>query len=421
MEASESPDLRWARALSLAALSAALSVALLGASAQAQLAPGVQLSTGAVGSNDEGAWRGASDVVAWLRFDRPWLTTTLEGAAAGESRARWAYGGLLTATIWAPAWSGLRPSFSFAGAQQNAPLGGSVRESQGVVRLGYHRASSGVWVGGGWGDAKLVAAASDAVRTTPAPILPAGWSTEFGGWHQFGSAIVRLSVSSRARTLDVSPGSPRAVAIGPLHYDPRSRTYLVDTVLAEPDRWTEAEVGAYWAHGPITLDAAVGRPLTGIATGKVWTRLDASIALDQRLALVVGGGAAPPELALLAPDRRRFTLGFRFSRAPLRHAEAPAIEPSAAAFRVERADARRARIRVRVPGARTVELGADFTGWRPVQLERGGPDDWTVTLPIAPGTYHVNLRVNGGTWIAPPGLARVHDDFAGVVGLVVVP
>jgi hypothetical protein len=409
-------DLPRARIVALAALG----IAAFAAEARAQLTTGLQLTAGTVGNDTGGDWRGSSEMAAWLRFDRPWMMATLEGAAAGEERARWSYGGLLTSTLFAPAWNGLRPSLSLAAAQQDAPLGGSVLESQGVIRLGYHRAASGIWIGGGWGTAKLTDVGRDGAESTPSPVLPAGWSTEVGGWHQFGDAVVRLSISSRARSLDALPGSPRAVAIGPLHYDPRSRMYVVDTTRATSDRWSEADVGIYWARGRWALDFGLGRPLTGIATGSIWTRLDATLALNNRVALIVGGGAAPAELSLLTPDRRRLTAGFRWTRAPLPHTAAPAIEPVAAAFRVERADDRRARISVRVPAARTVELGADFTGWQPVALERTAPDEWSITLPIAPGTYHVNLRVNGGSWIAPPGLPRVRDDFAGVVGLVVV-
>jgi hypothetical protein len=399
---------------------AALGIAASAAKAHAQLTTGLQLTAGAVGSDAAGDWRSSSEMAAWLRFDRPWMMATLEGAAAGEDRTRWSYGGLLTTTVFAPAWNGFRPSFSLAAAQQDAPLAGSVLESQGVVRLGYHRAASGIWIGGGWGTAKLTGTGRNEAESAPSSLLPAGWNTEVGGWHQFGDAVVRISVSSRARSLDALPSSPRAVAIGALHYDPRSRMYVVDTTRATSDRWSEAETGIYWGRGRWALDLGLGRALTGIATGSVWTRLDATLALNDRVALIVGGGAASAQLSLVAPDRRRLTVGFRWTRAPLPHAAAPAIEPEAAAFRVERADHLRARISVRAPAARTVELGADFTGWRPVALERTAPDEWSITLPISPGTYHVNLRVNGGNWIAPPGLPRVRDDFAGVVGLVVV-
>ena len=47
-------------------------------------------------------------------------------------------------------------------------------------------------------------------------------------------------------------------------------------------------------------------------------------------------------------------------------------------------------------------------------------DAWVAELPAVTGVHRANVRVNGGRWIAPPGLARVDDDFAGEVGIFVV-
>jgi len=408
------------------AILVALALVVLGTRARAQLTPGVQLSAGAVDGDTGPDWRTASDAVAWLHLDRPWMMATVAGAAAAEGRTPWAFGGLLETTLFAPPWRGLRSSLSLAAARQQASANGAVLESQGIARLAYRHTASGVWIGGGWGAARITGSAWDDATGSASPVLPAGWSTEVGAWHQLGGTLIRVGLTSRARALATRPGSPRAVAIGPLHYDPRSGTYVVDTVvLNSADRWSEAEAGVYWSRGRWSLDAALGGPVsgtrTGTRTGGVWTRLDAAVMLDERLAVLVGAGLAPARLATLAPDRRQFAMGLRWTRAPLRNTETPAIEPVAAAFRVERAGARQARIQLRVPGARTVELSGDFTEWRPIALHRGAPDVWSVTLPIAPGTYRVNLRVNGGTWSAPPGLPQVRDDFAGVVGLVVVP
>jgi hypothetical protein len=46
---------------------------------------------------------------------------------------------------------------------------------------------------------------------------------------------------------------------------------------------------------------------------------------------------------------------------------------------------------------------------------------WTVDMRARPGVHHVSIRVDGGGWIAPPGLAPIDDDFAGQAGLLVVP
>jgi hypothetical protein len=67
-----------------------------------------------------------------------------------------------------------------------------------------------------------------------------------------------------------------------------------------------------------------------------------------------------------------------------------------------------------------VELSGDFTGWKPVSLRRVRGDDWAVALPLDVGTHRVNMRVDGGVWVAPPGMTTTSDDFAGEVGLLVV-
>jgi 1,4-alpha-glucan branching enzyme len=74
--------------------------------------------------------------------------------------------------------------------------------------------------------------------------------------------------------------------------------------------------------------------------------------------------------------------------------------------------------RVFAPGAQRVELSADFTGWEPVALVRGNDGWWTLTRTIAAGTYQVNMRTNGGSWTAPPGLLTTRDEFGGVAGVL---
>jgi hypothetical protein len=78
-------------------------------------------------------------------------------------------------------------------------------------------------------------------------------------------------------------------------------------------------------------------------------------------------------------------------------------------------------VELRVPGARTVELSGDFTGWRPVAMRAVGPDRWEATVRLAPGTHHCNVRIDGDAWVAPPGTTVVDDGFDGRVGLLVAP
>jgi hypothetical protein len=95
--------------------------------------------------------------------------------------------------------------------------------------------------------------------------------------------------------------------------------------------------------------------------------------------------------------------------------------PGAARTLVEPASPGRYRVRIVAPGARTLELSGDPTAWKPVTLERDATGEWSVILALAPGTYHVVMRVDGGAWKAPPGLPTVPDEFRGASGLIVIP
>jgi len=71
-------------------------------------------------------------------------------------------------------------------------------------------------------------------------------------------------------------------------------------------------------------------------------------------------------------------------------------------------------------GAKTVEVSGDFTSWKPVKLAPSTGGAWKISLPIPHGTHQINVRVNGGQWLVPPGLPRLTDEFGGAVGLLVV-
>jgi hypothetical protein len=43
-----------------------------------------------------------------------------------------------------------------------------------------------------------------------------------------------------------------------------------------------------------------------------------------------------------------------------------------------------------------------------------------VSVPIKKGKYQMNIRVDGGQWIVPPGLLSMADEFGGAIGLLVI-
>jgi hypothetical protein len=96
------------------------------------------------------------------------------------------------------------------------------------------------------------------------------------------------------------------------------------------------------------------------------------------------------------------------------------VRPTAAAFEVANENRGLRTLRIRIPDARTVELSADFTNWKPVSLTSSGVDRWETTLRIAPGMHRLAIRVNGDEWTPPPGVSAVPDEFKGTVGVIVV-
>jgi hypothetical protein len=80
----------------------------------------------------------------------------------------------------------------------------------------------------------------------------------------------------------------------------------------------------------------------------------------------------------------------------------------------------RAGIVLHVDSASRVELMADFTEWETVALERSG-NEWRLLCEVPAGLHRIAIRIDGGEWIAPPGLPRAADGFGGVVGLITVP
>jgi hypothetical protein len=157
------------------------------------------------------------------------------------------------------------------------------------------------------------------------------------------------------------------------------------------------------------------------ATPLLWGRATVAVQLNERMSIVATAGSAPTAGGAEVATTRFATIGLRLSPVAMLRPPLPAaVRPTASAFRVERVSPDMYRVIVRVPGARTVELSGDFNGWTAVVLRESAPDQWETTLPLAPGTHRVSVRVNEDHWTAPPGLPSVDDEFSGSVGLLVV-
>jgi hypothetical protein len=152
----------------------------------------------------------------------------------------------------------------------------------------------------------------------------------------------------------------------------------------------------------------------GSATFTMW--------LAPRAALVVGGGRQPSNPARGIPARTFGTVGMTFAYAPTKYS-VPVSELNLARiamFETKASGDGMQKIIVRVARVESVDVMGDFSDWSPLTMVRRGRDLWELTVPLSPGRHQINIRTDGGKWVAPPGLPKVNDIFSGEVGVLIV-
>lgn len=177
-----------------------------------------------------------------------------------------------------------------------------------------------------------------------------------------------------------------------------------------------------------TLGTRMGDPLPTLVTDRAWGSIAATAWMRPSVGVTVSGGTYPIDFTQGFPGGRFVSVALRLAaqRQPPAAAATDAPDVIAAAsevraFEIAPAGAGVHRMRVHAPGARSVEITGDFTNWVPVRLASDGNGWWSLSQRITAGTHEINVRVNGGAWAVPPGLAAIRDEFGGSTGLLVVP
>ena len=190
-----------------------------------------------------------------------------------------------------------------------------------------------------------------------------------------------------------------------------------------------ADAVGFWTHrgGIVELSAGGGvrfnqEPHLG---GQPWGSTDAALWLTERTALVLTAGRALADIARGIPSVRYLSLSVRIGTKPgmagtSLHVRRGAPEDDGGRLEVREEDSLRV-VTIHLPVAAGVELMADFTDWNAMAMTRMANGDWRIEVAVAPGTHRVVIRVDGGAWTVPPNLTRVHDDFGGEVGILIVP
>lgn len=221
---------------------------------------------------------------------------------------------------------------------------------------------------------------------------------------------------------------------------PASALFTISpTIVNDSIKYTDTQASFSWKSEVVDLGALLGFRLgeqltTLSANVKSWASVSAVYWMTPRIAIAVGGGNYPVDPTQGFPGGRFLSLSLRLAQrqspTQVRSDEirqesyfpdpAARTTPRVTAFTANRGAGAAFTLRVNVPGAQVVEITGDFTNWVPLQLVPGPGGWWSTTLPIKSGKYQMNLRVNGGQWMVPPGLLSMVDEFEGTVGLLVV-
>ena len=295
-------------------------------------------------------------------------------------------------------------------------------------RLHYMSQRGGVWLGSGIARPLRVAAVSNVNVSSG------------GAWTRLGPATLRGSVTSffftkvapvpdtieNSATVCpshfVAAGSPGPSLVAPTSSSDQS----VSTGCRYQSRLTDIEGTVHWEHRLVELTVRGGQRfgdrLDVTSESRQWASAQAAIWISSQLAAVAGGGREPAQPTRGLPARSYASLGMMLAYWPIPRGIVPVETPASLvhAFELRPAGTSLQRLTARIGGVETVEIMGDFTDWSPISLIRRGRDLWELLIPLNPGVHQINLRIDGGQWIAPPGVPTLKDGFNGEVGVLVV-
>ena len=214
---------------------------------------------------------------------------------------------------------------------------------------------------------------------------------------------------------------------------------ITPTMVNDSIKYADAQAALSWKGEVLDLGALLGFRLGDQLTTlsvrvKSWASASAVFWMTPRIGVALGGGNYPVDPTQGFPGGRFVSLSLRFAQGrrpgqqpseqsgqePRLPELAPSTTPAVTGFVATRGVGDAVTLRVNAPDARSVEINGDFTNWIPAQLAPAGGGWWSSTFPIKSGKYQMNIRVNGGQWIVPPGLLSMVDEFGGTVGLLVI-
>ena len=344
---------------------------------------------------------GAMTLAPTLELERRSLFARGTASISRFESGRWSTSGSAGVSAFSPAWRGLRGE---AAASGNATAYRETRTAQvlGQARVHLHADSMGGWLGAGSGTSRY------GDDWQPHTLLDAG------AWLRTHSLDLSISLSSATyafvdSTQITAPDGNGGIDTSFTRF--RRTGYVTDAVGSMA-----------WSYGRIDLDVSAGfRPISRYVDDRKWASIAATAWVRPSMALVATIGRQPENPLQNLAGLHYASLAMRIGgRARVRPVVPEELRAMATDFTVIGASGPSRTIYVQAPGAGSVELAGPFTDWTPRAFSRIGRELWVLALPVAPGTYDVVIRIDGGPWVPPPGLPAFDDDFNGRVGRLVV-
>jgi hypothetical protein len=334
----------------------------------------------------------ATTVASTVRLDGARFSALAFGGISVVGGDAWSsQGGLATSMVSRPL-GPARIELTGTGLGTLHQDGGRTGQLVGRLRLHASAATTGLWLGGGAGQAWNGAT----WRTTV--------EADVAGWVQ--------------------------------HNDFTILAALRPAVTGDSIRYTDV-TGVARRDGRLLELSASGGLRSGVpsepGSPNVWASVSAAVWVASQLAVVADVGSYPSDLEQAFPGGTYLSLAVRIASrrrvwipsAVTRHdgvgGRAPEAVTSKARVEIVPMGGGSYAVRVRARDARRVEIMGDFTEWKPTDLAESGNGWWQLVTRVTPGIRQMTIRIDGGRWTVPSGATVEPDEFGQPVGVVIVP
>ena len=363
-----------------------------------------------------------------LRYVNPRFAVRARGAAWLSNNSWELRDGSTTVEAYTPLVFGLRGEVIASADRAMSDLAAPNDQVDAGARLHYMRQRLGVWLGSGVARPLRIAAVSNVNVSSGGVWTRLGTTTLKGSVTSFFFTKVVDTVSQSLENGSVTvPLCAASRAASPTGFDASSSYTLTSAQgCRRESRVTDLEGSVRWEHRLLELNFRGGQRfgdrIDVTPESRRWASLQTAIWITNKIAAVAAGGREPAQPTRGLPARTYGSLGLMLAYWPIPRGEVLVETPASLvrAFELRSAGPALQRITARIGGVETVEVMGDFSDWAPLPLIRRGRDLWELLIPMQPGVHQINMRIDGGQWITPPGVPSIRDGFNGEVGVLVI-